>query len=76
MFVGDPGQIESIEFGNWFDLLLNLLKAKDVVFTLDVEHRTKVVELTKIWDEVRKKEKYHRIAFCLRNDGGNKRRYF
>lgn len=53
MFVGDPGQIESIEFGNWFDLLLNLLKAKDVVFTLDVEHRTKVVELTKIWDEVR-----------------------
>lgn len=53
MFVGDPGQIESIEFGNWFDLLLNLLKAKDVVFTLDVEHRTKVVELTKIWDEIR-----------------------
>lgn len=53
MFVGDPGQIESIEFGNWFDLLLNLLKAKDVVFTLDVEHRTKVVELTKIWNEVR-----------------------
>lgn len=53
MVVGDPGQIESIEFGNWFDLLLNLLKAKDVVFTLNVEHRTKVVELTKIWDEVR-----------------------
>lgn len=53
MVVGDPGQIESIEFGNWFDLLLNLLKAKDVVFTLDVEYRTKVVELTKIWDEVR-----------------------
>lgn len=53
MFVGDPGQIESIEFGNWFDLLLNLLKAKDVVFSLDVEYRTKVVELTKIWDEVR-----------------------
>lgn len=53
MFVGDPGQIESIEFGNWFDLLLNLLKAKDVVFTLDVEHRTKFVELTKIWNEVR-----------------------
>ena len=57
MFVGDPGQIESIEFGNWFDLLLNLLKVKDVVFTLDVEHRTKVVELTKIWDEVRRGKK-------------------
>lgn len=53
MFVGDPGQIESIEFGNWFDLLLNLLKVKDVVFTLDVEHRTNVAELSKIWNEVR-----------------------
>ena len=31
IFVGDPGQIESIEFGNWFNLLLNLLKVKDVV---------------------------------------------
>ncbi len=53
MFVGDPGQIESIEFGNWFDLLLNILKCKEVVFTLDVEHRTKVVELTRVWDEIR-----------------------
>lgn len=53
MFVGDPGQIESIEYGNWFDLLLNILKVKDIVFTLDVEHRTKIVELTKIWDEIR-----------------------
>lgn len=53
LFVGDPGQIESIEFGNWFDLLLNLLEKKNVVFTLDVEHRTKVVELSKIWDAVR-----------------------
>ena len=34
-----------------------LLKAKDVVFSLDVEYRTKVVELTKIWDEVRHGEK-------------------
>ena len=54
MFVGDPGQIESIEFGNWFELLLNLLKGKDIVFTLDVEYRTNVVELSKIWDEVRR----------------------
>lgn len=30
-----------------------ILKFKDIVFNLDVEHRTKVVELTKIWDEVR-----------------------
>ncbi len=53
IFVGDPGQIESIEFGNWFNLLLNLLKVKDVVFTLDVEYRTNVAELSKVWDEVR-----------------------
>lgn len=53
LLVGDPEQIESIEFGNWFDLLLNLLKNKGVVFTLDVEHRTKVVELSNIWNEVR-----------------------
>lgn len=53
MFVGDPEQIESIEFGNWLDLLLNILKVKDVVFTLNVEYRTKVDELFKVWDEVR-----------------------
>ena len=53
LFVGDPGQIESIEFGNWFDLLLNLLKNKGVVFTLDVEYRTEIAELSQIWDVVR-----------------------
>lgn len=53
MLVGDPGQIESIEFGNWFDLLLNLLKNKGVVSTLDIEHRTEIVELVNIWKEVR-----------------------
>lgn len=53
IFAGDPGQIESIDFGNWFDLLLNLIKIKDVVFTLENEYRTKVSELTKIWSEVR-----------------------
>ena len=53
LFVGDPSQIESIDFGNWFELLINLFNNKNVVFTLDVEYRTKVVELTKIWNEVR-----------------------
>ncbi len=53
LFVGDPGQIESIEFGNWFDLLLNLLKKRGVVFTLDAEHRTKEGELSDIWNVVR-----------------------
>lgn len=53
LFVGDPEQIKSIEFGNWFDLLLNLLKNKGVVSTLDIEHRTEVAELANIWNEVR-----------------------
>ncbi len=53
LFVGDPYQIESIDFGNWFDLLLNLLESKKVVYTLDIGYRTKVNELSKIWSEVR-----------------------
>jgi KaiC/GvpD/RAD55 family RecA-like ATPase len=53
LFVGDPGQIESIEFGNWFDLLLDLLKKKRVVATLDVEHRTEIAEMVNVWNEVR-----------------------
>lgn len=54
LFVGDPKQIESIEFGNWFNLLLNLLKRKGVVFTLEAEYRTNVRELAKVWETVRK----------------------
>lgn len=53
LFVGDPEQIESIEFGNWFVLLLKMLKRKNVVYTLDVEHRTNVKEIAKIWNAVR-----------------------
>lgn len=53
LLVGDPGQIESIEFGNWFDLLLKLLRNKHVVLTLDKEYRTKVAELTQVWSSVR-----------------------
>ena len=53
LLVGDPEQIESIEFGNWFELLLNLLKNKGVVFTLEAEHRTDIPEMTNVWNEVR-----------------------
>lgn len=53
LLVGDPGQIESIEFGNWFDLLLNLLKNRGVVFALDVEYRSEAVEMANVWNEVR-----------------------
>lgn len=53
LLVGDPEQIESIELGNWFELLLNLLKNKGVVSTLEIEHRTDIPEMTNVWNRVR-----------------------
>lgn len=53
LFVGDPEQIESIEFGNWFVLLLNLLNREKVVHTLNTEYRTNDQAIVKIWDAVR-----------------------
>lgn len=54
LFVGDPEQIESIEFGNWFVLLLNLLNQEKVVYTLNTEYRTDNQGIVNIWDAVRK----------------------
>lgn len=53
LFVGDPEQIESIEFGNWFDLLLNILQTQKVVYALEKEYRTDIKEISNIWTEVR-----------------------
>ena len=53
LLVGDPEQIESIEFGNWFDLLLNILQPQKVVYALEKEYRTDVKEISNIWTEVR-----------------------
>lgn len=53
LIVGDPEQIESIDFGNWFELLLSLLYEKGVVHTLKERHRTDVEEIAKVWNEVR-----------------------
>ena len=57
LFVGDPEQIESIEFGNWFDLLLNILKSQKVVYALEKEYRTDVKEISNVWTEVRAGQK-------------------
>lgn len=57
LIAGDPEQIESIDFGNWFILLLDILKTKKVVYTLDDEYRTKIKEISNVWHEVRKGEK-------------------
>lgn len=53
LIVGDPYQIESIEFGNWFKLVLTLFKEKRFIYSLVKNHRTDNAALQKVWDEVR-----------------------
>lgn len=53
LIVGDPFQIESIEFGNWFKLILALFSKQNFIFNLDENHRAKTNELQKVWDAVR-----------------------
>lgn len=53
LIVGDPYQIESIEFGNWFKLCLALFKNDGFIYSLDSDHRAKTKELQKVWDAVR-----------------------
>ena len=53
LIVGDPYQIESIEFGNSFKLVLSLFKNEKFIYELVENNRTEVCELQKVWDEVR-----------------------
>lgn len=57
LLVGDTEQIESIEFGNWFELVLDIFKNAKVVHTLDVEYRTNVHEITNVWNAIRNGDK-------------------
>lgn len=57
LIVGDPNQIESIEFGNWFSLLLDILKSYNVINILDIGLRTNVKELSNIWKTVKEGKK-------------------
>lgn len=57
LFAGDPEQIESIDFGNWFSLLIEFMKPYNIVYTLNDEYRTKVGELVKVWNVVREGNK-------------------
>lgn len=57
LFAGDPEQIESIEFGNWFSLLIEFIKQYNVAYTLNDEYRTNVDELKKVWNVVREGKK-------------------
>lgn len=55
LLVGDIYQIESIEFGNWFGVVKNIL-SNNVIFELDGRFRTNSEELLNFWDLVRNME--------------------
>lgn len=56
IIVGDISQIESIEYGNWFNLCKRYYNNK-IVFELSETHRTTEVELLNLWSAVRNNEK-------------------
>ncbi len=53
VLVGDVYQIESIYFGNWFDIARNFI-SKDSIFELTQPYRTKNENLLTVWERVRK----------------------
>lgn len=52
ILVGDVFQIESITFGNWFDVVRSLI-SKTSVFELTIPHRTSDPKLIELWSRVR-----------------------
>lgn len=52
VLVGDIHQIESIQFGNWFEIIRSFLP-KASVFELTTPFRTKNDSLLRLWDRVR-----------------------
>lgn len=53
VLVGDTYQIESIEFGNWFNAVRSFLP-KNAVVELKIPHRTTSQKLIELWNSVRK----------------------
>lgn len=53
VLVGDIYQIQSIRFGNWFNIIRKFLP-KQAVFELETPFRTEDDNLKKLWDSVRK----------------------
>ena len=53
LIVGDTEQIESIEFGNWFKLAINIFKKEKYVYLLNNIYRSDSEALKRIWNEVR-----------------------
>lgn len=56
ILVGDNYQIESIKYGNWFQICSRYFK-NDISFELKMTHRTNDEDLLKLWDCVRKNDK-------------------
>ena len=52
VLVGDVYQIESIYFGNWFDIARNFI-SKDSIFELTHPYRTQNRNLLTVWERVR-----------------------
>lgn len=52
VLVGDVYQIESIYFGNWFDIARNFI-SKDSIFELTHPYRTQNENLLTVWERVR-----------------------
>jgi len=52
VLVGDVYQIESIKFGNWFNIIRRFVPST-AVFELTTPYRTKNASLLKFWDKVR-----------------------
>ena len=72
LLVGDPYQIDAIQFGNWFSVLKSFLPAS-AVFELTHPHRTKDEQLLELWDKVRNmedtaKEVIERESYSLKVD--------
>lgn len=56
IIVGDISQIESIKYGNWFNLCKRYYN-NDIVFELSETHRTKKEELLNLWMAIRNNDK-------------------
>ncbi|GKQ96428.1 ATP-dependent DNA helicase [Aeromonas hydrophila] len=66
VLVGDIYQIESIQFGNWFELIRHFIN-KNSVFELTTPYRTNNKELLTFWTKVRQNE--DDIAECIARNG-------
>jgi energy-coupling factor transporter ATP-binding protein EcfA2 len=56
VLVGDPQQIEAIEFGNWFSLAQKILPSRTQI-TLTEDHRSvEGSHLLKLWEDVRQEK--------------------